>query len=179
MKILAIVGSLRAQSLNRQLAMYAKACCPEEVDFEILDYHDIPFMNQDIEDPAPAEVTRVRREVTAADGIWFFTPEYNHAVPGVLKNLLDWLSRPVNLTEPAVIAGKSAAFSGVSPGMSGTAIAQDQLVTLLSFLNVRIMNAPRLTIANAAGKMEGDKLILGNSLAYLEKQTAAFIEFLR
>jgi len=73
-----------------------------------------------------------------------FTPEYNHFFPGVLKNLIDWLSRPVSENEPQVLAGKPAAISGISLGMSGTAIAQDHLVTLISFLDMKVMNVPRL-----------------------------------
>ena len=77
-KILAIVGSLRKDSYNRQLALAAKELIGGRADFRILEYQDIPLMNQDIEFPAPASVMRVREEVKAADGIWFFTPEYNH-----------------------------------------------------------------------------------------------------
>jgi len=111
-KILAIVGSLRKESYNRQLALAAKEILGDRVDFSILDYQDVPFMNEDIEFPTPEAVKRVREEVKTADGIWFFTPEYNHFFPGVLKNLIDWLSRPVSDKEPKVLAGKPAAISG-------------------------------------------------------------------
>lgn len=93
-KILAIVGSLRKESYNRQLALTAKVVVGDRADFELLEYQDIPLMNQDIEYPAPKAVKSVRDAVKSADGIWFFTPEYNHYFPGVLKNLIDWLSRP-------------------------------------------------------------------------------------
>ena len=147
--ILAIVGSLRKESYNRQLALAVKEIVGDRARFEIMEYADLPYMNQDIEIPAPEAVSRVRGQVKAADGIWFFTPEYNHFFPGVLKNLIDWLSRPVSKEEPQVLAKKPAAISGISPGMSGTGLAQDHLVTLLSFLNMEIMNSPRLTIPNA------------------------------
>ena len=84
-KILAIVGSLRKESYNLQLALAAKDLIGERGDFVLLEYEDIPLMNQDIEYPAPDAVKRVREEVKSADGIWFFTPEYNHFFPGVLK----------------------------------------------------------------------------------------------
>jgi len=84
-KILAIVGSLRKGSYNRQLALAAKEIVKDTADFTLLDYQDVPLMNEDIEYPAPDAVKRVREEVKAADGIWFFTPEYNHFFPGVLK----------------------------------------------------------------------------------------------
>ena len=121
LKILAVVGSFRKASLNRQLAFAAKDIVSDRAGFEILEYADIPHMNQDIEYPAPEAVKRIRDKVKSADGIWYFTPEYNHSVPGGLKNLIDWLSRPVSDTERQVLSKKPAAISGISPGMSGTA----------------------------------------------------------
>ncbi|MFA6642538.1 MAG: NADPH-dependent FMN reductase, partial [Methanomethylophilus sp.] len=93
-RILAVVGSLREQSLNRQLAVLAGQALGNRAVFEVLDYRDIPLFDQDEEFPAPAAVARVRRQVLEADALWFFSPEYNHFFPGVLKNLVDWLSRP-------------------------------------------------------------------------------------
>ena len=81
-KIAAVVGSLRKASLNRQLAEAAAALCGDELVFEILDYQDLPFMNEDIEFPAPAAVQRLRAQLQEADGIWFFSPEYNHGISG-------------------------------------------------------------------------------------------------
>lgn len=177
--ILAIVGSLREQSYNRQLALLAKAAIGDRASFELLDYKDVPLLNQDFEYPAPEAVKRVREQVKAADGIWFFTPEYNHAVPGVLKNLIDWLSRPVSKEERQVLFGKPAAISGITTGMSGTGIAQDALVALISLLNMRVMNIPRLTIPNASLQTNAEgKLELVASAPYLQKQADAFLKFL-
>lgn len=179
-KILAIVGSLRKESYNRQLALAAKELIGERADFTLLEYGDIPFVNQDIEYPAPEAVKRVRDEVKSADGIWFFTPEYNHFFSGVLKNLIDWLSRPISDTETQALAGKPAAISGISPGMSGTALAQDHLVTLISFLNMDVMNSPRLTIPHAMQQLDSQgKLDLNMSKPYLEKQINAFLNFIQ
>ncbi|MEA4823103.1 MAG: NAD(P)H-dependent oxidoreductase [Clostridiaceae bacterium] len=175
-KILAIVGSLRKGSFNRQLALTAKEIVGDQADFELLDYHDVPLMNQDIEYPAPDAVRRVREAVKSADGIWFFTPEYNHFFPGVLKNLIDWLSRPISDTELQVLARRPAAISGITPGMSGTGLAQDHLVTLISVLNMDVMNTPRLTIPNALQQTDSHgNLSLKTSRPYLEKQANAFI----
>jgi len=180
LKIVAIVGSLRKDSYNRQLALAAREALGDEAELELLDYADVPMLNQDLEYPAPEAVKRVRETVKAADGIWFFTPEYNHFFPGVLKNLLDWLSRPISRSEPQVLAGKAAAISGITPGMSGTGIAQDHLVTLLSFLNMKVMNAPRLTIPNAMQQLDADgKLQLTTSAPFLHQQAEAFAAFLR
>lgn len=179
-RILGIVGSLRKDSYNRQLALAAKQLVGDRAEFELLEYNDIPFMNQDIEFPAPEAVRRIREQVKASDGIWFFTPEYNHFFPGVLKNLLDWLSRPIGEKEPQVLAGKPAAISGITPGMSGTGIAQDHLVTLISALNMVVMNVPRLTIPNALQQVdEQGKLALKGSYKYLERQADAFLGFVQ
>jgi len=179
-KILAIAGSLRKDSLNRQLALAAKEIIGERADFELLEYQDVPLMNEDIEFPAPDAVKRVREKVKLADGIWFFSPEYNHFFSGVLKNLIDWLSRPISDNEPQVLDGKPAAVSGISPGISGTGIAQDHLVTLISFLNMDVMNVPRVTIPNAMEQLDNQgKLSLNISYPYLEEQTNAFIDFVQ
>jgi len=179
-KIAAIAGSLRRDSYNRQLALEAKRIIGDQAEFDLLDYADVPLMNQDIEHPAPSAVKRVREIIKSADGIWFFTPEYNHYFPGVLKNLIDWLSRPVSDSEPQVLDGKPAAISGITPGMSGTLIAQDHLVAVISFLNMKIMNLPRLTIPSAMQQTdEKGQLALKASLPFLEKQAREFISFIK
>ena len=179
-KITAIVGSLRQDSFNRQLAMETGRILGDQVEFELLDYSDVPLLNQDMEYPAPDAVRRVRETIKSADGIWFFSPEYNHFFPGVLKNLIDWLSRPVSDSEPQVLSGKPAAVSGITPGMSGTGIAQDHLVTLISFLNMKVMNQPRLTIPNALQQTDQNgRLTLKFSAPLLEKQAQEFLRFIK
>ena len=131
-KVLFVVGSLRKNSFNRQLAGMA-ANALREAEYSFLDYSDVPFMNQDIENPVPGAVRRVRDEVAAADILWIFTPEYNFSYPGVLKNLLDWLSRPVDPTNrksSSVMKGKPVMFSSVA-GQSGGMNAQAKLLALL------------------------------------------------
>lgn len=178
--ILAIVGSLRKDSYNKQLALIVKDLIGERANFKLLEYQDVPMMNEDIEFPAPEPVKRVRSEVKAADGIWFFVPEYNHFFPGVLKNLIDWLSRPVVENEQPVLSGKPAAISGISIGMVGTALAQDHLVTLINFLNMKMMNVPRVTIPNAMHQLdEQGKLLLKTGHPFLEAQVDAFIDFVK
>lgn len=182
MNILSIAGSLRQNSYNHQLALAAQQVMAKrhpEVTFSLLDWSDVPFMNQDIEHPAPEAVARVREAVKQADGIWLFSPEYNHAVPGPLKNLLDWLSRPVGPTEGQVLAGKPIALAGASIGMSGASHAQDQLVGILSFINAHIMNAPRLTIPSIGMQAHEGILKLEASVPYLEKQADAFVSFIQ
>lgn len=177
-KILAIVGSLRRQSYNRQLAEAAGRILGGRADFEILEYADLPYMNQDIEFPAPEAVARVRQAVLEADGLWFFTPEYNHAVPGVLKNLIDWLSRPQGGGKGNVLAGKACAISGASMGQSGAMVAQDFLALLLSVLNMDLMHQPKTAIARVHEQADKGVLKLEESQEYLEKQADAFMAFL-
>ncbi len=177
-EIVAIVGSLRKDSYNRQLALAAGEILGDRARFKILEYGDVPLMNQDIEYPAPEAVSRVRGEVKEADGVWFFTPEYNHYFPGVLKNLIDWLSRPVSEKERQVLFGKPAAISGIALGMAGTGIAQDHLVALISLLNMDVMNIPRLTVPNAMEQVDAQgKLALDRSLPFLKKQADSFLSF--
>ncbi|MDO5063216.1 MAG: NADPH-dependent FMN reductase [Peptostreptococcaceae bacterium] len=177
-KILAIVGSLREKSYNKQLAMLVKEQVGDRADFEILDYREVPFFNEDIEEPVPKSVARVRAQVEEADGIWFFNPEYNHFFSGVLKNLLDWLSRAVPNKEP-LLAKKPAALSGTTIGMSGTLGSQNHLVTLLSISDMDIMNKPRLTIPHIKNQLdEKGNVALTDSKELLEKQVEAFLAFL-
>lgn len=178
--ILAVVGSLRAKSFNRQLALMAGEALGERATFTVLEFADVPLLNQDFEYPAPEPVRRVREAVKAADGLWFFTPEYNHTYSGVLKNLIDWLSRPISETERQVLSQKPAAISGITPSIAGTISAQDQLVMLLSLLNMRVMNVPRVTIPGARQLADAQgNLTLGESLPFLQKQADAYLRFLQ
>ncbi|HWQ97471.1 MAG TPA: NADPH-dependent FMN reductase [Clostridia bacterium] len=178
-RIAAIVGSLRKNSYNRQLALAAKEVVGDRAIFDIIDISDIPLFNADIEYPAPEAVRRVREQIKAADGIWIFTPEYNHSYPGLLKNLVDWLSRPVSKEERQVLSQKPIAISGASNGLGGTVVAQDLLVMLLSMLNARVMNIPRLRVPNAQDQAdENGVLKLTTSLPYLQKQADAFLKFI-
>ena len=178
-RIAAIVGSLRENSYNRQLALAAKEAIGDRAIFELIDFADVPLMNQDIEYPAPESVRRVRSQIKSADGVWIFTPEYNHSYPGVLKNLIDWLSRPISKEERQVLSRKPIAISGASPAMGGTVTAQDLLVMLLSMLNANVMNSPRLAVSNVTQQAdETGHLALTTSLPYLQKQADAFLKFL-
>ena len=122
-KVLMIVGSLRKDSFNLQLAKVAEKILKGQAEVRYLHYADMPFMNQDMEFPTPESIARVRQEVLAADGIWIFSPEYNYQFPGVLKNLLDWLSRPLvpnDWERGSAMKGKPVTISGVA-GRSGAA----------------------------------------------------------
>ena len=141
-KILFIIGSLRKKSFNRQLAMMAKEMIGNRAEVTELDYSDLPLINQDMEQPEPAAVARIRKTVAEADAIWIFTPEYNFSYPGHLKNLLDWLSRPVkpmDYATPTCINGKCIAISGAG-GQAATANCRAKLTELLNFIKANVLS---------------------------------------
>ena len=112
-KILFVIGSLRKDSFNRKMAAEVEKILSGRAEISYLDYYNLPYMNQDIEFPAPETVAKVRATVQNVDGLWFFTPEYNYSYPGVLKNLLDWLSRPLKANDFAsgtAVLGKKGVY---------------------------------------------------------------------
>lgn len=141
-KILFVIGSLRAKSFNRQLAMMAKEIIGERAEVSELDYSDLPLLNQDVEQPEPIAVARIRKAVAETDALWIFTPEYNMSYPGHLKNLLDWLSRPVKPMDygtPTCINGKQVAISGAG-GKASTADCRAKLTELLTFIRADVLS---------------------------------------
>lgn len=139
--ILFVVGSLRKDSLNRQLAEQAIALLGDQAHVELLDWSAIPVFSQDIEFPAPDQVSRVRALVEKADALWIASPEYNHGVPGGLKNLIDWLSRPLANGDPGVIGGKLVTVSTVA-GSSCGRYAHAALLPTFDFLGMKVIDAP-------------------------------------
>lgn len=99
-KVLFIVGSLRQGSFNHQLAQEAEKALAGKADVSYLDWSQVPIFSQDLEQSTPSAVAKVREEVQAADAIWIFSPVYNFSIPGSVKNLLDWLSRSLDLSDP-------------------------------------------------------------------------------
>jgi chromate reductase len=151
--IATLVGSLRRESLNRKLASALADMGADFANFAVVPLGDVPLFNQDLEDEVPAPVLRLRESVRAADALLFLTPEYNRGIPAVLKNAVDWCSRP---TGKGVLAGKSAALAGMSPGAVGTAVAQSQLKPVLVMLGVRLMGQPELYIQGGADYFDAD-----------------------
>ena len=176
-KILFIIGSLRTKSFNRQLAMMAKEIIGNRAEVSELDYSDLPLLNQDIEQPEPAAVARIRRTVSEADALWIFTPEYNSSYPGHLKNLLDWLSRPViplDYGTPTCINSKRVAVSGAG-GKAATANCRTKLTELLTFIKADVL-AEQTGIAVPAEAWGTDVLTLTDEQkAQLSAQADALI----
>ena len=180
-KVLFIIGSLRKGSFNRQMAREAEKIIGDRAEVSYLEYSDLPYMNQDMEFPTPEEILRVRDEVSKADGIWIFTPEYNYSYPGALKNLLDWLSRPVRKGAPrteTAIAGKKVTISGVG-GKNATASVRAKLKELLQFMQADLMDERETGVALDGSAFGTNVLNLSEeNKASLQKQANLFLEFM-
>ena len=145
--ILGILGSLRKASFNRHALVDAQALVPAGAALEIVELEGTPPFNQDQEKQPPTRVTELKAKVRAADAILFATPEYNYSIPGVLKNAIDWASRPYG---DNAWQGKPVAVMGASVGILGSARAQYHLRQCFVFLNMYPVNQPEVLIASAA-----------------------------
>jgi chromate reductase, NAD(P)H dehydrogenase (quinone) len=142
-KIAVAIGSLRRNSYNRQLASAIKRLAPEGFSFHDLRIDDLPLYNQDDDANQAEPVQRLKKEVTATDGVIFVTPEYNRSVPGVLKNAIDHASRPYG---KSAWKGKPAGIIGASVGAPGTSMAQQHLRNILAYLDVPTLGQPEAFI---------------------------------
>ena len=150
-RILGIAGSLRKASFNRAALRVAQQVAPDGVTIESFDLDGIPIYNQDEDGTPPARVTEFKTRIRAANGILFVTPEYNYSIPGVLKNAIDWASRPYG---DSAWDGKPVAIMGASVGTMGTGRAQYHLRQCCVFLNMHPVNKPEVMIANAAQRFD-------------------------
>jgi chromate reductase len=151
-EVVGFAGSLRRGSYNRALLAAAAEIAGSDLHIAIHEIDALPLYNQDLEAAgAPTAVTALRDAVRAADGVLIATPEYNHGVPGVLKNTIDWLSRP---PRQSALDGKVAAIMGASPGMSGTARGQAQLRQAFVFTNTYALLQPEVLVARAHEKFD-------------------------
>jgi chromate reductase len=136
-RVATIVGSNRRESINRQLAhALMRLADSEKFEFEFVRIDDLPMYNSDLENARPSAVVRFTNEVGAADAALFVTPEHNRSIPAVLKNAIDWGSKP---TERNVWKGKPVAITGASPGAIGTAVGQQHLRQILGILGSLVM----------------------------------------
>ena len=148
LKLAILVGSLRKDSINKKLALNLIELGKEKFNASILPLDDVPMYNQDLEMNMPAPAARMKQSIADADAVLFVTPEYNRAVPAVLKNAIDWASRPHGTN---VWSGKSAACCGISPSPVGTGVAQFQLRGSLTMLGVRIICQPEIYLQETPG----------------------------
>lgn len=159
--ILGIPGSLREHSFNRALIRVASDVAPDGVAVHTFLLHDIPLYNADVEargDPEP--VRELKQAIANADGVLFSTPQYNRSVSGVLKNAVDWASRPAF---ESVLAGKPVAIIGATSGRSATEVARADLLKILQSTRSAVMDAPTIGISNSgdyidAGVVESEEV---------------------
>ena len=184
--ILFVIGSTRKNSFNRQLAnitekliaKYASNNCAQ-IQVNYLQFDNLPFFNQDIEFPTPEAVAKIRDEISKANGIWIFTPEYNQSYPGYLKNLIDWLSRPLkknDFSSGTAIQNKKVTISGVS-GKSAAGNSRKKLSELLTYVGADLFLGEGTGIALNGQSFATDTLSLTDE--NLEKLHSQVLEFLR
>lgn len=149
--IVAIAGSLRKDSYNKALLRAAKELASKDLHIEIFDLEGIPVLNQDSENKPPEKVKELKAMIRAADAVLIATAEYNYSVPGVLKNAIDWASRPYG---DSAWYGKPVALMSASVGMLGGARAQYHLRQIFVFLNMFPVNQPEVMVTSAPDKFD-------------------------
>ena len=147
-RIVVVVGSIRRESFNRQLAGAIAKLVPSDFSLEVAKIDDIPLYNQDDDGNQPEPVKRLKAAIRAAQGVIFVTPEYNRSVPGVLKNAIDAASRPYG---DSAWNGKPAGVIGISIGQIGTAIAQQHLRNTLAYLHMPTLGQPEVFLTAKEG----------------------------
>jgi len=171
-KIAVIVGSLRADSFNKKLARNLEALAPEGTEFIYTDISTLPLYSQEIEGEYPVAAQKLKDVILGADGVLVVTPEYNRSVPGVLKNAIDWASRPT--TENA-FDSKPTGIVGASMSPLGTALAQAHLKTILIYLNVKLMGQPEVYLTGAHMVFDDDGVVVETAREHLKKYINALV----
>ena len=178
LRILGVAGSLRAGSFNRSLLRAAVELAPAGMVIETFDLLEVPLYNGDVEAAGdPSGVAAFKQAIAAADGVLMATPEYNHGVPGVMKNAIDWASRP---PREAPLGGKPVGLIGASPGITGTARGQSQLRQAFEFTNSYCMPQPELLVFKAHEKFDAEGRLTDAATAqYLQGYLVAFGDWVR
>ena len=176
-RILGIAGSLRRESYNRGALRAAQQLIPEGATLDVFELDGIPGFNQDQEQNPPEKVAELKRRIVEADAILFVTPEYNYSIPGVLKNAIDWASRPYG---ESAWNGKPAAIMGASIGGIATARAQYHLRQIMVFLNMFPLNQPEVMIGNAAERFDAQgNLTDDTTKEYIRKLLENLVQWTR
>ena len=173
--IAVVVGSLRKESVNRQLAQALIKLAPAELSLKLHDV-DLPLFNQDKENDPPESVQQFKAAIQAADGVVFVTPEYNRSIPGVLKNALDQGSRPYG---KSVWTGKPAGVLGASIGAYGSAMAQQHLRNVLAFLDMPTMAQPEGFFQIGDDFLDADAQVNAASRKYVQRWINAYAEWMK
>ncbi|HFH9839062.1 TPA: NADPH-dependent FMN reductase [Streptococcus suis] len=175
--ILFIVGSLREGSFNHQMAKQAESILEGQATVSYLNYKEIPLMNQDLETPVLPAVQAARDAIMAADAIWIFSPVYNFAIPGTVKNLIDWLSRALDLSETR---GPSALKDKIITVSSVASAGHDQMFAsyhaLLPFVRMQVVGEFTGTTVNPEAWGTGQLVLSEEAIAGLQAQAQALLE---
>ena len=175
-KILGFAGSLRKDSYNRALLLAAQKLTPAGAEIEIFDIGSFPLYNEDMEASLPAVITEFKTRLVQADAILMVTPEYNYSISGVLKNALDWASRPYGSNS---FDGKPVAIMGATSGTIGTARAQYHLRQICVFLNAYVLNRPEIMVSSVADKFRDGELVDEKTRQKVREQLVALIAWTR
>ena len=174
-RIVGIAGSLRRESYNRAALREATKLLPENATIDTFELDGIPGFNQDEERNPPAKVVELKKRVRESDAILIVTPEYNYSIPGVLKNTIDWASKPYG---DSAWDGKPVAIMGASIGASGTARAQYHLRQSFVFLNMYPINKPEVMIGNASQRFDaGGNLIDEPTKNYIRQLLKSLVDW--
>jgi chromate reductase len=172
-----LVGSLRKESLNKKLALALAELGKTDFKFDFIKINALPLFNEDLEHDLPGPVTDLIHTVKASDAVLILTPEYNRDIPGVLKNALDWGSRPYG---KGCWIGKCVAITGMSPGNVGTAVCQTHLRSQLSVLGMLQMPAPEICLKYAPDFFEADgSIAAGPNRKFLGTFMTSFAEWIK
>lgn len=175
-RIAVLVGSLRRQSLNRKLAEALFKLAPADFSLALVNTGDLPLYNQDDEGQPAESVLRFKHELGSAQGFLFVTPEYNRSIPGGLKNAIDHGSRPYGQNS---WSGKPAGVIGLSPGATGTAMAQQHLRNILSHLDVLAMGQPEAFVQAKDGLFDESGNIAETNRAFFQKWMDRYAAWVR
>ena len=156
------VGSLASTSINRLLAKALVRLAPPELQFKEISFKELPLYSYDYDADYPPVARAFKQAIADADAVLFVTPEYNRSIPGGLKNAIDWASRPWGTNS---FARKPTAVIGTSPGAIGTAVAQQQLRSVLSFCNAPQMNSPEAYIQFKPGLIDAEGQVTNDTTA--------------
>ena len=165
-KIAVLVGSLRRDSINLKFARALAKLGAGQFEFRTVELGDLPIYNEDLWENPPAPVLRLKKDIAAADAVLFVTPEYNRSIPAVVKNAIDWGTRPWGQNS---WAGKPGSIIGTSPGNVGTAVAQAHLRSVLTILDVSLLGQPEIYFVWKPG-------LINDEFEVTDDQTREFLQ---
>ena len=176
-RVAVVVGSLRRGSWNRALAHAVISLAPADFSFEFVEIGELPLYSQDYDADFPDVAKRFKESIEAADALLFVTPEYNRSIPGVLKNAIDIASRPWGTNS---FAGKPGAAIGASIGATGSALSQQHLRNVLTYVDVPVLAQPEVFIAFKDGLIDGDgKISNDDTRKFLQGFVDKYVEWVK